>query len=255
MISKESKLKFASIYLLERIINKPETFSIYLDSSEEDLDPILNYLLSHSWIEIKKENTNEMFYAPTLSGRSTLEQFLYKYQNFIRHFDIYAAVDLEKGEFALSHYDSFIDKENKKWVNYLKQDRWEDLRLTVCEYKEINLIEVVFMSFLSEGKFGWSEKTGWQFDLLLGSIWKDIFNIVENSIKINELAYEEVSGEDVIEDVILQGALILKEAAISLEQDDHLFNHKNIHSDDYSFFNVFNKKNNNATSKQKKTIR
>nr|MBL0699599.1 hypothetical protein [Desulfobacterales bacterium] len=52
---------------------------------------------------------------------------------------------------------------------------------------------------------------GWQFDLLLGSIWDDILNICNKALTASDLAYEDedgvpVDGNMVLEDVIIQGA-------------------------------------------------
>ena len=51
---------------------------------------------------------------------------------------------------------------------------------------------------------------GWQFDLLLGSIWDDILEICNTAISVDDLGYEDeqgkISGEDVIRDILKQGA-------------------------------------------------
>ena len=68
------------------------------------------------------------------------------------------------------------------------------------------------MSFINEGRFG-RDETGWQFDLLLGSVWDGIAQIVETAVRVDDLGYASnggiVSGEDVIGDVLAQGAKLL----------------------------------------------
>jgi hypothetical protein len=82
----------------------------------------------------------------------------------------------------------------------------------VAELKKINPVEIVFMSFLKEDRFG-RDETGWQFDLLLGSIWDEILHICNTAIPLEALGYEDdqgrVSAEDVIKDIIRQGAEIM----------------------------------------------
>ena len=202
-ISEEKKKQFAGLYLLERMINKPEVFDILLENNDADLEPILEYLLAKSLIRIEKEK----LYVPSEQGRETIVKFTQKYQDFLRNFDIFCAVDLGEGRFAFEEYFELKDGE---WSDYLNQDIWEDLRVAVAEFKGVDLVEIVFMSFIHEERFGFDEKSGWQFDLLLGSVWDEILNICNSALTIKDLAYldgdTEVSGEDVIKDVITQGA-------------------------------------------------
>ena len=202
-ISEEKKKQFASLYLLERMINKPEAFDILLENNDADLEPILEYLLGKSLIRIEKER----LYVPSEQGRETIVKFTQRYQDFLRNFDIFCAVDLKEGHFAFEEYFELKDEE---WSDYLNQDIWEDLRVAVAEFKALDPVEIVFMSFIHEERFGFDEKSGWQFDLLLGSVWDEILSICNSALTVRDLAYHDgdkkITGEDVIKDVITQGA-------------------------------------------------
>ena len=226
-LTEERKKQFAGLYLLERMINRPESFPLFLEKHDQDLEPILEYLLTFKYIEIKEKKD----YIPTIKGREIVQKFLERYRDFLQNFDIYSTVDLNKGVFAFASYWEFNSE--MEWKNYVHQEGWEDLRVAVAEFKQIDPIEIVFMSFLYEGRFGWSEASGWQFDLLLGSIWEEILAIVNSALKQNDLGYEsgdeKVSGQEVLQDIISQGAK-LNEQLWSEEDDRNMDIH--YHGDD-----------------------
>ncbi len=203
MLTNDQKMQFAAIYVLEYMINKPHEFPLFLDRNDQDLESILEWLLIKEMVQIKKNES----YSPTDKGRESLTKFMNRYTEFLNVFDIYCAVDLSTGEFAFESYFDFEDKAS--WGKYLHEDRWEDLRVAVADYKKLNPVEIVFMSFISENRFG-RDKTGWQFDLLLGSVWDEILEICNTAVQWDELGFEDEEGdvpaEAVIEDVIVQGA-------------------------------------------------
>ncbi len=149
-------------------------------------------------------------YVPTQKGREYLKKFMARYSEYLTMFDIFCAVDLESGEFAFEDYNDYDD--DKSFQNFLNEQRWDDLRVAVASYKGVNPIEIVFMSFISEQRFGRNE-SGWQFDLLLGSVWDEILEICETAIQWEQLGYQDEQGkvpaEDVIEDIITQGTEIM----------------------------------------------
>lgn len=228
-VTEEQKKQFASIYVLNYMINTPKSFPVFLEGRNEDLEPVLEFMMMHDYIEIKDEKS----YIPSQKGRTVLEKFAKRYSDFLANFDIYCAVDLEKGEFAFERYLDFID-DGDAWNEYLSDERWEDLRIAVAIYKKIDPVEVVFMSFINEGRFG-KQPEGWQFDLLLGSVWEEIVDICNAALKVEDLGYEDdegkVTGEEVIMDIIETAADIniqlLEEAkkmdlemAAQIETDD-----------------------------------
>ena len=205
-ISEEQKKEFAGIYLLEYMINTPHAIPIFLDGNDKDLEPVLEWLMMKGYIQI----LNDEKYVPHPDGRKELEKFLRRYGEYLTMFDIFSAVDLEKGEFAFSRYFDFDT--NAEFQKYLENDRWDDLRVAVADYKEMNPVEIVFMSFISEKRFGRTE-SGWQFDLLLGSVWDEILTICNTALPWRSLGYEDEEGqipaEDVISDIIEQGTTIM----------------------------------------------
>jgi len=182
---------------------------VFLDGNNQDLEPVLEYLMSKEYAEIE----NNEKYIPTGKGREVLVRFMRRYQDYLKHYDIYCAVDLGEGEFAFEdyfEYDFTDDEDVEEWQSYLNEERWEDLRVAVSAFKKLNPVEIVFMSFLNEGRFGETDE-GWQFDLLLGSVWDEILEICNSAVTVDELGYvaeddRRIGGEDVIKDVITQGA-------------------------------------------------
>lgn len=208
-ISQDQKLRFAGLYLLEYMVKNKTTFPLLLRGSEGDLEPVLEWLLVKQWVEI----ANNDHYKVTDAGRKALEGFAKIYREYLRNYDVYSAVDLGTGEFALASYFDFDS--DAEWRDFLNNDRWEDLRVAVADYKDADPVEIVFMSFLNEGRFG-RDESGWQFDLLLGTVWDEILEICNEALDEYDLAYtgddgREVSGESVLEDVITQGAQVLLE--------------------------------------------
>ncbi len=207
-ISEARKREYAGIYLFEFMVNKPATFALLLDEGDAFLETILEWLLIKGYVEIRDNQK----YVPAEKGRETLKNFLSRYSEYLTVFDVFCAVDLESGEFAFASY--FEYEAPSAFSNYLEDERWEDLRIAVAEYKKLDPVEIVFMSFIAEKRFG-RDETGWQFDLLLGSVWDEILEICNSALEWEELGYEDeeedVSGEQVIEDVIKQGAELMVE--------------------------------------------
>lgn len=202
-ISDEQKKQFAAAYLLDWMTRENGKVPVWLEGNNKDLEPVLEYMMMKEYIDIPDKAN----YQPTEKGREVLNRFTKRYRDFLVNFDVYCAVDLEAGEFAFSRYFNFDS--DGAWENYLQDDRWDDMRIAVAAYKNINPVEIVFMSFLREARFG-NKGDGWQFDLLLGSVWDEILEIADAALHCEDLAYEDdqgtVSGVQVLEDVIRQGA-------------------------------------------------
>lgn len=219
-LSEERKKQFASIYLLDKMVNKGMKFSVLLEGYDKDLEPILEHMMAHDYVDIQNNR-----YQASDKGREVLRRFMTRYSDYLRHFDVYCAVDLESGEFAFDKWFEF--ESDEAWDRYLDEERWEDLRVAVSEYKELDPVEIVFMSFLNEGRFG-DVGNGWQFDLLLGSVWDEIIEICQSALHEDDLAYTDedgtpVSGSDVLEDIIEQGAdmnLWVREEEERLEKEE-----------------------------------
>lgn len=202
-IKEDQKKEYVSGVLLDMIITQDKKYSVLLEGDDKDLEPLFSYMMSKDYLELDSSNC----YAPSEKGREKLDNLQKRYKEYLAHFDIYCAVDLEEGCFA---FERFFEMDDSDWGNYIAQDRWADVRIAVAEFKKMNPADIVFLTFLNEGIFS-SEKKGWQFDLLSGLIWDQIEEIIENSICIEELAYQledgtQFSGENVIIDIIAQGS-------------------------------------------------
>lgn len=207
-IDETQKMRFAALFLLEYIINRPKLFKVWLERDDSDLEPILEWMLVQGWIEIVQGD----HYAPNERGREVLEKFIGRYAEFVYFFDVFSGVDLEEGSFAFGRYFDF--ENDRAWQDFLNQERFEDLRIALAEYLDIDAVEIVFMQFVREDRFG-KDATGWQFDLLLGSIWDAILEICNEATDVSELGYDSedgyISGEAVMHDILEQGAKLLGE--------------------------------------------
>lgn len=206
-ISPEQKMRFAGLFLLEYMINHPRVFALWLEKNDADLEPILEWLLVREWVEIRSASE----YVPTAAGREVLVKFMQRYARFVYFFDVFCAVDLSSGEFAFAKYFEILDEQ--QWKDYLECGRFDDLRIAIAEYLDIDAVEIVFMSFIRENRFGRDEGGGWQFDLLLGSVWDEIVDICNRAVDLAELGYEHegeiIAGADVAEDILQQGGALL----------------------------------------------
>lgn len=238
IIPNETRQYFAGMYLLEYMAHRPTQFKVFLESENEDLEPILEWLASQGYIEIVEEaipqevpqgffkkmlhkpgpQEFEQYYRLNAEGQSHLDQFLLSYSEYLYFFDIFSAVDLESGEFAFAfieeHHEAKESFPSQSWKNFIQEERFDDLRVAVAQYFNKDPIEIVFAHFLSEGRFG-KTAFGWQFDLLLGSVWDEISEIVSSAIQLSELSYQDEAGQrveaqDVMEDMISQAAEVLE---------------------------------------------
>jgi len=221
--TEEQKKQFAAVYLLDRMSRLRYSPPLYLEDTDQDLEPVLEYAMVKNYIQI----SNSEKYVLTEKGHSVLHRFTKRYKEYLTKFDIFCAVDLTEGDFAFAHSEEFTDE--RAWSSFLADDRWEDLRIAVTQYKKLDPVEIVFMSFINEGRFGYSD-AGWQFDLILGSVWDDMLAICNSALTVESLAYTDddgvtVSGEQVIEDVIIQGTELnaqIAENAAAQSGDDRV---------------------------------
>jgi hypothetical protein len=205
-VSEEQKLRFAGIFLLEFMINHPRIFQLWLEDEDSDLEPILEWLLVQEWIQIREAKD----YIPTEEGRSVIQRFMARYARFVYFFDVFSGVDLGSGEFAFARFFEILEPD--EWQAYLHQERFEDVRIAIAEHLGINAVEIVFMSFIREDRFG-RDATGWQFDLLLGSVWDEILAVCNDATDLSELGYQDgdrwIDGATVAEDILQQGGSLL----------------------------------------------
>lgn len=214
VLTAEKKAAYSMLFVLDAMVNAGLSYSALLEKDDRPLEPILDGLVEKGWCDLVHDR-----YQVTASGRDALRLFMKRYSEFLSTLDVYHSVDLSRGEFAMAQYHS-LDPD--AYEALLGDDRWEDLRIAVAEYKKIDPVEIVFMSFLGEGRFD-TEKKGWQFDLALGTTWDDLREVCDTALQAEDLGYRtadgrEVSGEAVLRDVITKGVDVML-ALIQWERD------------------------------------
>jgi len=191
---KKKELIFA--FLIDQMIDKQD-FSVLLTGGNAILESLFVEMLSLKLIKLENN-----FYKVDEKGQAFIDNFFAKYKEFIKFYDIFCAVDLTGGEFAFKKFYDFATDE--EWKIYLNQERFDDIRVAVCEFKKIDPIEIVYLSFLNEGRF--NTDGNWQFDLISDLIWDEIMKICNTAIPLEDLLVN-----DAIQDIIQQGSQIMME--------------------------------------------
>ena len=177
-----------------------------VDTDDEGLEPLLKFMEERGTLTISDDN----FYQPTKKGREIYQHLVEQLEAYVVHFGIYAYVDLDEGTFG-----------NPK-TDLLEGDQWSDLRVAVAEHKGIDKHRVVFLAMLSAERF--FENPDWKFDLGMGTLFVEMQQIVQDQLCVEDLGYTDyegqVSGEDVIRDVIEQGEKISRERRWQEQETD-----------------------------------
>ena len=167
-----------------------------IETDDQGLEPLLKFMEERGTLTVSEEN----YYLPTAKGEDVYQHLVEQLKAYVVHFDVFAYVDLEEGAFG----DPKMD--------LLEGDQWSDLRVAVAEYKGIDPYRVVFLALMSTDNF--YENPDWKFDLSLGTLFDEMEQIVQDQLCVEDLSYkdeeEQVSGEDVIRDIIEQGNLLAK---------------------------------------------
>jgi hypothetical protein len=200
-LSEAACRRFAALALVDRLAVQPGAFhAALLEGDDAFLEPVFDGLLAEDLVAIGEDDRNRL----TPLGWRAYQRLLHQQQSYLAHFDVFAAVDLAEGSFADPEHD------------YLDDPRWADLRVAVAEHKGIDPYRMVFLSMLAGGRF--FENPGWKFDLALGSsFFEELQEVVQSQIGVDELGYEDedgtaIAGEDVLQDVILQGGALNQQA-------------------------------------------
>ena len=168
-----------------------------IETDDQGLEPLLKFMEERGTLTVSEEN----YYLPTPKGEDVYQHLVEQLKAYVVHFDVFAYVDLEEGAFGDPKTD------------LLEGDQWSDLRVAVAEYKGIDPYRVVFLALMSADKF--YENPDWKFDLSLGTLFDEMEQIVQDQLCVEDLSYkdeeEQVSGDDVIRDIIEQGNLLAKE--------------------------------------------
>lgn len=226
-ISEDQRKEYAAGFLLDLMVNRGFSYSVVLEGADQDLEPIFVFMMSKDYVALDANHV----YTPTRKGMEKLDNLKQRYEEYLAHFDLFCAVDLEMGEYA---FEKIFELDDAEWDLYINDERFVDLRIAVAWFKKINPADFVFLSFLKEGQFD-IQRPNWQFDLLSGLIWEQIEEIIDSAIQIEELAYvteegEEISGMEVIEDVIRQGAQLSERLH---QEEEHLKHESSEYPNDY----------------------
>lgn len=208
-INTKNKFRFVGLVLLNEIINFQHYFDVVPKGADVFLKPYLELMNDKGMLAIKDGQ-----YIPTSKGRDELVTLYAKYHEYLKMFDIFCAVDLEKGEFAFSRIGE--DMSDDEWYALLDEERFSDVRVAVADFKSMDPIEIVFMSFLNENIFDCTVEN-WQDKLTSDNVWKDIEEICNTAV-----SREYLEADGVLEDVIKQGTTIamqlIKDAEESIDE-------------------------------------
>ena len=168
-----------------------------IETDDQGLEPLLKFMEERGTLTVSEDN----FFLPTAKGKEVYQNLVEQLEAYVIHFDVFAYVDLKEGVFG--------DPE----TDLLEGDRWSDLRVAVAEHKGIDPYRVVFLALMSADTF--YENPDWKFDLSLGTLFDQMEQIVMDQLCVEDLSYkdgeDQVSGDDVIRDIIEQGNSLAKE--------------------------------------------
>jgi hypothetical protein len=208
-LTDDNKKTFKAIILLNEIINGTHKFKTVDNGDDSVLESLFVELMSKGYA-----TTSGMYYGVTTKGQDVFDVFMKRYTEYLKVYDIYSYVDLEKGEFAFASFFDFDTDD--AWANFTNNQRFDDLRIAVALFKKLDPAEIVFMSFINENRFD-STSNGWQMDLVSDNSWKEIEEICRTAIKPEEV------GEDAMVDMIGQGSDLM----IKLLEEEQKNNEQN----------------------------
>ncbi|MBB6501204.1 hypothetical protein [Pedobacter cryoconitis] len=202
MLTEDDKKTYKAIILLNELINGDHKFQTVANGDDKILEPLFIELMSKGYVQ-----TAGLNYDVAPKGKEVFDNFMLRYTEYLKVYDVYSFVDLEKGEFAFSRYFDFDS--DAAWDNFKNDQRFDDMRIAVAQFKKLNPADIVFMSFINENRFDTSS-TGWQMDLVSSNTWTEIESIVSTAIQTTEVQ------EDAMVDMIKQGT----ELMISLMEEE-----------------------------------
>lgn len=194
-LTTDNKKTYKAIILLNEMINGSHKFRTVDNGDDSVLESLFIELMSKGYVQTVGIN-----YEPTNKGRDIFDTFMKRYTEYLKVYDIFSYVDLEKGEFAFASYFDFDTDD--AWLSFVDNERFDDLRIAVALFKKLDPAEIVFMSFINENRFD-TTSSGWQIDLMADNDWAEIEQIIDVAIKPEEV------GDDAMEDMINQGSELM----------------------------------------------
>jgi len=211
-VLEKHKTNYICLVLLNEIINFQHYFDVVPTRDEVFIESYLRKMYECGVLDIENNQ-----YIPTELGRQELVNLYEKYYDYLKMFDIFCAVDLEQGEFAFSSISN--DWSDNEWFDFLEDERFSDVRVAVAEFKGLDPIEIVFLSFLNEGRFEIGNGR-WEYELTGDAVWREIEEICNTAISA-----EYLSEDGVLEDVIKQGTEIalqlIREAEALMSESEY----------------------------------
>ncbi len=197
-----TRMHYAGLFLLKEILEKNTIFSFHLEDDEYVLEPILKSLEEVSYIRLNRHKEYEI----TKRGIKHIHSFLTRYDFFKDEYDVFSGVDLKTKDFAIRYYDTF--EEEAEWFKFLQEERWEDLRIAIAELHGYDAIEMTFMRFVYEDRFGFHNGR-WNYEYLLGGIWEEIQAVCNNAVRLHSF-----SKSSLLEDVLKKGQRLMFELGV-----------------------------------------
>ncbi len=227
-VTDDNKKTYKAIILLNEMINGTHKFQTIANGDDSVLEPLFIELMSKGYV-----TTSGINYVPTAKGQEVFDTFMKRYTEYLKVYDIFSFVDLEKGEFAFSRFYDF--QTDEAWADFIDDERFDDLRIAVAIFKKIDPAEIVFMSFINENRFD-SSSNGWQMDLMSDNDWKEIEAICATAIKPEEV------GEDAMVDMINQGSELmikLMEEEKNQQQDDNTYEEEIVEEETVEYYEPY----------------
>ncbi|MDH4224162.1 MAG: hypothetical protein OEW12_00775 [Deltaproteobacteria bacterium] len=210
------RMRLSAAIVLDRLAANPGGFKAGDSSpSAEILAPVWEYLKSQN-LALEADGV----YQLTPKGQTAHQQISRMRESYLTHFDIFALVNLEEGMFG--------SLEDVSQEGELDED-WVDLRVAVAEFKGVDPYTLVFCAMLSDPDFFAGDE--WMEDLPADSFfYQELEAIVQSQLAAWELGIEpatdekeesgeeNMTGEEVLEFVIGQGAQINRERAADLPE-------------------------------------
>ena len=211
-LSTEQINKFQKLVVLDNIYSGSFTPSLILTGNDELLEDILSEMVGDGLLSLKASG-----YKINSKGKKEINNLFDKLCSYRDVYKIYSAIDTGAGEIAYESYYEFDTDE--AFIEYINQDRFEDLRVAVSILKGIDPFEMVFLEMMDDGRFDSNQYSNWQIELFTKDVWDELENIVNSAIKPNDLNEEKHSGEEVLEIIIDKATQV---AINLLEQYDDL---------------------------------
>ena len=213
-LTDDNKKTFKAIILINEMVNGTHKFQTVDNDDDSVLEPLFIELMAKGYVQTAGVN-----YQVSPKGQEVFDTFMKRYTEYLKVYDIFSYVDLEKGEFAFSRYFDF--ETDEAWADFTNNERFDDLRIAVAMFKKIDPAEIVFMSFINENRFD-TASAGWQMDLISDNEWNGIEEICKTAIKPEEV------GDDALVDMIGQGSeLMIKLLEQEVKQNEQSNNNNN----------------------------